>query len=369
MTLKEMLDKMFEAKASDLHIRANSFPYLRINGELVKIGAEMLSDQETQDIAYEIMNNEQRQHFLERHEVDLGITYQGTIRLRANIFCQRGVINIALRYIPTEIATSEQLNLPPVIYKLTEHDRGLVLVTGQTGSGKSTTLAAMIDHINSTYSAHIVTVEDPIEFLHKDKKSIISQRELGIDTLSYLEALRHVVRQDPDVILMGEARDYETMSAAITSAQMGHLVFSTIHTVDTVQTISRVVNLFPQHIREQIRTLFAETLVGIISQRLLPKTDGSGMIPAVEVLIATPLIKKSLIEGNLAEVANQMKQGEYYGMQTFNQSLLKLYQAGKIKLEDALEAATSPEELMLAIRGVQSSTESAQTIERFGGKK
>ncbi|MDI6640978.1 MAG: PilT/PilU family type 4a pilus ATPase [Elusimicrobiota bacterium] len=372
MELNDLFKEMLNKKASDMHIRPNSKVYLRIDGvicPLETIGE--ISSAETEKFAFQLMNDEQKKTFAARHECDLAVTIHELGRLRVNVYQQRGLINIAVRYIPVEVPTIEQLNLPQVLKKLAESPRGLILVTGPTGCGKSSTLAAMIEHINSSISAHIITIEDPIEFIYKDKKSIISQRELGIDTLTYAEALRHVVRQDPDVILIGEMRDLETMSAALTAAQLGHLVLSTLHTRDTIQTVSRVVDLFPPYQQNQIRYQLADTLVGVVSQRLLLKSTGKGQIPAVEVLVATPLIKKYIEENNLNEILNLLKQGEYYGMQTFNRALLKLYREGKVKLENALESATSPEEFMLAIKGIETSTESAQriTLERFTDRK
>jgi twitching motility protein PilT len=264
--------------------------------------------------------------------------------------------------VPDKIPTIEELKLPPVLAQIADNQRGLVLVTGTTGCGKSNTLASMINRINMTRCENVITIEDPIEFIHKDVKSIVSQRELGFDTLTYLDALKNVVRQDPDVILLGEMRDQETVAAAITAAQTGHLVFSTIHTVDAAQSINRIVDLFPPHQQNQIRLLVADTLKAVISQRLLPHASGKGRVPAVEVLIVTPLVRKMIEENNLSEVVNLMKQGQFYGMQTFNQSLIKLFQANEVKLEDALQAATNPEELMLTVRGVQSSTDDANSF-------
>jgi twitching motility protein PilT len=286
------------------------------------------------------MNDQQKEVFEKRHEVEIAHSVEGIGRFRVNVFTQRGVINIALRVISSKIPTIKELKMPPIITKIAENERGLVLVTGTTGSGKSTTLAAMLDHINSTRTDNIITIEDPIEYLFEDRKSIVSQRELGFDTLNYLDAMRNVVRQDPDVIMLGEMRDLETMATAITAAQTGHLVFSTIHTVDASQTINRIIDLFPPHQQNQIRQLLSDTLKAVISLRLLPHASGHGRVPAVEVL----------------------------GMQTFNQSLINLFQKGEIKLEDALAAATNPEDLMLAIRGIQTSTEDANDfIQRTPG--
>lgn len=368
MELLALFDEMLRKGASDMHLRSNSRPFLRINGDLCPIDENYIiqgSDMEALVLGF--MTESQKNIFYAKYECDLAVTLEGKGRFRINVYKQRSEINVAIRYVPIQIPTIEQLYLPNVIKKLAENDRGLVLVTGPTGCGKSSTLASMIDHINNTFAYHIITIEDPLEFIHKDKKSIISQRELGIDTLNYPEALKNVVRQDPDVVLIGEMRDLETMQAAMTAAQLGHFVLSTIHTIDTIQTVSRVVDMFPPHQQNQIRFQFADTLKGIISQRLIPRASGKGLIPAVEVLVATPIVKKYIEENNLSEIKNIMKQGQYYGMQMFDQAILKLYQEGKIKLEDGLAAATSPEDLLLSVRGIQSSVDSASGISTGGG--
>jgi len=359
MDIKPLLKEMIERKASDLHLRSGSPAVIRVDGELIAL-KKVTSIEEIAELSNAIMNVEQKATFNLRHEVDLAYMFdEGLGRYRINIYKQRGVINLAMRIIPVKIPTISELKLPPVVSQIADNRRGLVLVTGTTGCGKSSTLAAMINHINSTRSENIITIEDPIEFLHKDNKSIISQRELGFDTLTYIDALKNVVRQDPDVILLGEMRDIETVATAITAAQTGHLVLSTIHTVNASQSINRIVDLFPPHQHNQIRLLLADTLKAVVSQRLLPHASGTGRVPAVEVLVVTALVKKMIEENNLSEVVGLMKQGKYYGMQTFNQALISLFQSGEIKLEDALNAASNPEELMLSIRGIQTSTEDA----------
>jgi twitching motility protein PilT len=359
--LEVILKEMLERRASDLHIRAGTPPMMRILGALEPSRYEqVLTPDQTKALAYALMTEKQRNHFDERLEVDLSYSVPGVGRFRGNVFQQRGAVNIAMRAVPTAVPGIEELGLPPVVKKLAEKERGLILVTGVTGCGKSTTLASMIDYVNENRQDHIITIEDPIEFLHKDKKSIVSQRELGLDTFSYLDALKNVVRQDPDVILLGEMRDLETMAAAITSAQTGHLVLSTIHTIDTAQTITRIVDLFPPHQQNQIRFQLADTLQGVISQRLLRRADGQGMIPAVEVLVVTPLVRKAIEDNNLGEIGNALKQGGYYGMQSFNQSLVKLYNDAKVRLDEAVAAASNPEELMMAVRGIESGSDASK---------
>ncbi|MEN3014223.1 MAG: PilT/PilU family type 4a pilus ATPase [Endomicrobiia bacterium] len=358
---------IIEIKGSDLHLRSNSIPYVRKDGVLFGLNDEdVVSFEEIKNFAYYVMNPEQQKRFEIERECDIGYNFENLARLRMNIFYQRGVVNIVIRNIPLQIPPKEQLELPEVVYKLAENPRGLVLVTGPAGSGKSTTLASMIDYINSTRSVHIVTIEDPIEFIHSDKKSIISQREIPYDSSSFVSALRHVVRQNPDVILIGEMRDLETMQAALTAAQLGHFVLSTVHTVDTIQTINRIIDIFPPHQQNQVRLQLADTLKGVISQRLIKRKDRPGLIPAVEVLVVTPAVKKCIEEKAFGDIFNLIKQGKHYGMQTFNQALLELFKAEKISLEDALQAASSPEDLMLAIKGIETSSGgSSQIYERF----
>ncbi|MBU2568385.1 MAG: type IV pilus twitching motility protein PilT [Elusimicrobia bacterium] len=362
----KLLGIMRDKRASDVHIRTNDKPYLRIDGRIHPVeGASEYGADDIKAAVVSIMNEEQKKNFYSKHECDLAMTIEDLGRFRLNIYQQRGGVNVAVRFIPVNVPTVEELNLPAVLKKIAENNNGLVLVTGPTGSGKSSTLAAMIDHINSTVSCHIITVEDPIEFIHVNKKAIVSQREIGIDTLNYADALRNIVRQDPDVILIGEMRDLETVRAAITAAQMGHMVLSTLHTIDAIQTISRIVDLFPPHQQGQVRMQLADTLQGVVCQRLLPMASGSGQIPAVEILLGTPVVRKYIENNNLNEISGIIKQGQYYGMQTFNQALIKLYKEGRVKIEDALEASTSKEELMMTVRGVESSTESAVKLERF----
>lgn len=364
--LTDMIREVHERRASDLHVAPGSPPMLRILGELEPSRqGTPLSPEQTREIAYMLMRDKTRHTFDEKMEVDFSFTVQGGGRYRVNVYTQRGMVNIALRVIPLEVPTVDGLGLPPSLKSLAEARRGLILLAGTTGSGKSTTLAAIINHINENRKAHIMTVEDPIEFMHPNKKSIVNQRELGLDTFSYADALKNVLRQDPNVILIGEMRDVETMGAALTAAQTGSLVLSTVHAKDTIQTINRIIDMFPAHQQNQIRLQLADSLQGIISQRLLPRADVAGRIPAIEVLICNSTVRKAIEENDLAEVANQQRAGQYYGMQTFNQALVTLYNENKIRLEDAQTAATNAEELMLALRGIES--QGAGTQSAFTG--
>ncbi len=355
--LQELLQGMVARRASDLHLRSASAPIYRIDGSLIPVVSKPLTAELAKETLYHMISPRQRQIFEEHNDVDFSFAVPGLGRFRGNAFRQRGSVAVVLRQIPTRIPEFDELHLPKVMPKFCQLSRGLVLVCGVTGSGKSTTLASMIETINASRSEHIVTIEDPIEFLYKDRKSIISQRELGSDTFNFPEALKHVLRQDPDVILLGEMRDLETTATAITAAQTGHLVLSTLHTTDAVQTINRIVDLYPPHQQNQVRYQLADVLKGVICQRLLPSASGSGRVPACEVLVVTALVRKAIIENQMGEIQEAMRQGAYYGMETFHQSLLNLYKDGHVKLDDAMEAATNPEELMMAIRGITQSTE------------
>src|SRR5438309_11510136 len=357
MDLRFFLQIMAEKNASDLHLRSNRPAVFRVDGNLSFRTPEPVPAETVERWTKSILNEKQMRTFEERLECDMALTVENLGRFRVNIYRQRNLINVAFRIIPSRIPSFDQLKLPAVVRKIADEPRGLVLVTGTTGSGKSTTLASMIDYINASRSRHIITIEDPIEYIHEDKQSILAQRELQADTLSYPEALKHAVRQDPDVILLGEMRDLETMGAALTAAQTGHLVLSTIHTIDAVQTVNRIIDVFPPHQQNQIRFQLADTLRGVISQRLLPHASGTGRVPAVEVLVITPIVRKYIMENTLGEISPVMKQGAYYGMQTFHQALVGLIQKGEIALETALEASSNPEEVMMAMRGVQSGAE------------
>jgi len=316
------------------------------------------------DMAFSMMSNRQKQRFKEMSEVDIGYGVSGLGRFRANIFQQRGTVSIVLRVIPDQTKTAAQLGLPPVIEKIAEERRGLILVTGSTGSGKSTTLAAMIDCINSTRPGHIVTIEDPIEFLHRDKQSFVTQREIDVDTRSFAEALRGALRQDPDVILVGEMRDHETIETALTAAETGHLVLSTLHTLDATETITRIVSSFPAHQQKSVRIQLAGILKAVISMRLVRAAKGPGRVPAIEVLVSTAFIRDHIInEEKTYLVREAIAAGtSQYGMQTFDQSLFRLLQSGMITIEEALHNATNPDEFKMRVSGIYSADSSMPNI-------
>jgi twitching motility protein PilT len=343
--------------ASDLHLKVGAFPFMRIGGELHPVAdAPRLKQEDTLDMAFSMMSNRQKQRFKEMSEVDIGYGVSGLGRFRANIFQQRGTVSIVLRVIPDQTKTAAQLGLPPVIEKIAEERRGLILVTGSTGSGKSTTLAAMIDCINSTRPGHIVTIEDPIEFLHRDKQSFVTQREIDVDTRSFAEALRGALRQDPDVILVGEMRDHETIETALTAAETGHLVLSTLHTLDATETITRIVSSFPAHQQKSVRIQLAGILKAVISMRLVRAAKGPGRVPAIEVLVSTAFIRDHIInEEKTYLVREAIAAGtSQYGMQTFDQSLFRLLQSGMISIEEALHNATNPDEFKMRVSGIYS---------------
>jgi twitching motility protein PilT len=355
-----LLKYMADQGSSDLHLKAGSPPAVRLNGRLVVLrDLQVLTPEHTRSLALGMMDERQREGFEGRQESDFAYSLPGVGRFRVNVFHQRGSIGMTLRRVTTDRASIEDLGLPPVVRTLADEPRGMVLVTGTAGSGKTTTLAAMIDHINHSRDGHIVTIEDPIEVLHKDDRCIVNQREIGIDTDSYAEALRHVVRQDPDVILIGEMRDHETVSAALTAAEIGNLVFSTLHTIDSTETINRVIDFFPPYQQKQIRLMLASTLRGIISQRLIPSING-GLVPAVEVLVMTGTVKEYIIDPSQTfKIKDAMEEGEYYGMQTFDQSLLRLYQQGKITMDDAMAMANNAHDFKIKIRQLGVTPQSA----------
>lgn len=350
--------------ASDLHIKAGSFPFVRINGDLQPmIEAQRLSGEDTINMAFSIMNNRQKQRFGENCELDIAYGVSGLGRFRCNIFQQRGTVGMVLRVIPTTVRTIEELRLPPVIEKVADERRGLILVTGTTGSGKSTTLAAMIDYINRTRTGHLVTIEDPIEFLHRDKRSYVNQREVDVDTKSFSDALRGALRQDPDVILVGEMRDYETIETALIAAETGHLVLSTLHTLDATETINRVVSVFPPHQQRSIRLQMASVLRAVVSMRLVRAADTiQGRVPACEVMIVTPYIRDCIIyPEKTSSIREAIAQGtSQYGMQTFDQSLFDLYSRSLITYEEAMAGASNPDEFKLRVSGVRSVSDQAR---------
>lgn len=362
-TINTLLKKAVQAGASDLHIKAGTPPIIRVNGELSFMpGERELTPADTMDFASSLMTDSQKEVFKKRNDIDIAYSDPDNNRFRCNCFIQRGCAGIVFRVIPTEILKMEQLNLPAVLKKIAMEPRGLILVTGTTGSGKSTVLAAMIDHINSNRTCHIITIEDPIEFYHKDKKSIVNQREAGNDTESFNKALRAALRQDPDVILVGEMRDFETIQTALVAAETGHLVLSTLHTVDAAETINRIISVFPPFQHKQVRLQLASILKAIISMRLLPRADGKGRVPAVEVLVATATIKSCIDDPEKTKSINDIiAQGfSQYGMQTFDQSLLALYKNGLISYEDALKSATNADDFALKVKGVQTTGESLE---------
>lgn len=359
MNIKLLLEKMIEQGASDLHIKPGVTPIVRIDGKLQKTGFPAPTPQDMEEMARKILTPLQREKFESTREVDFAFGVTGLARFRANFYVQRSSIAMVFRHVPVTIPTIEELNLPPVISDLALRPRGLILVTGTVGSGKSTTLAAMIQTINKQLPSTIITVEDPVEFLHRDDKSMINQREVGSDTSSFHEALRHILRQDPDVILIGEIRDAETMEIALKAADTGHLVMSTLHTVDATQTVNRVISFFPPHQHQEIRYLLASTLQAVICQRLIRRADAPGRIPAVEIMITTGTIRDCLVSADKTPLIQQaMREGvTQHHMQTFDQALMKLYQDGKISLEDALRASSNPHEFTLRLKGIQATSD------------
>ena len=345
---------------SDLHLKVQGPPLTRVDGELRPIeGAGQLTPEDTETAVRTMLADPAKlQELADEHEVDFSYSISGVARFRVNAFRQRGSLSLVCRAIPHTIRTVADLSLPPVVTDLADEERGIILLTGTTGSGKSTTLAAMIDHINETYAKHVVTIEDPIEFLHRDKHSVINQREVGMDTLSFKRALRRVLRQDPDVILIGEMRDEETVHTALSAAETGHLVLSTVHTVDAAETVNRIIDFFPPHMHGQVRAMLAGTLKGVISQRLVPSTDG-GRVATCEILRMTGRVRDMIMDpqqtGRLTEVVSE---GAYYGMQTFDQALFDHVNAGRVDVEQALRAATSPHDfkLLLAADGRRGTT-------------
>ena len=359
--VEHLLREMVNHGASDLHVRVGVPPIYRINGELQKLSDVRIDSVMMDSFLDDIMNRDQKARFERDKECDFAVGAREMGRFRVNVFRQRGTIAMVVRHIKAKIPTFDELQLPEVIKEMALKKRGLILVTGTTGSGKSTCLAAMIDHINNEETCNVITVEDPIEYLHRDKKSIISQREIGVDTNSYENALRSALRQDPDVLLVGEIRDLETMQIALTAADTGHMVFATIHTTNATETIHRILSMYPPHQHEEVRLLLAECLVGIISLRLLPTRDGNYRVPAAEILVNTGAIREYIADKTKVDMIEQaIAEGHMqYQSQTFDQALLSLYMEEKISLDTAMKAATNPDDFDLKIRGISGTSDRA----------
>src|SRR6202795_4457902 len=370
MNIDDLLRIATERRASDLHLKVGNYPHLRVDGELVPLTEQpRVSAEDMLTMAFSMMSARQKQKFKETTEIDMAYGVAGLGRFRVNIFQQRGNVGLVLRVIPTKIRALDELFLPKVVEQICEMPRGLVLVTGVTGSGKSTTLAAMVDRVNSSRAEHIITIEDPIEFLHRDKKGYVNQREIGVDTPSFSAALRASLRQDSDVILVGGTRDLETISTALHAAETGHMVFSTLHTLDAVETINRVISIFPPPEQKQIRLQLAAVLRAIVSQRLVRRSDAEGRVPAVEVMINTAFIRESiLVPEKTRSIRDAIAAGtSQYGMQTFDQSLWDLFQAGLVAYDTALENASNADDFKLRMQGIASTADiSRQSMQSAG---
>ena len=360
MHVNDLLKVAVENTASDLHLKVGSYPMMRVRGDLIPCSEEKRLDHEdVVAMSAAIMSTAQRQRFKDAQEVDLAYSVAGLGRFRVNVFQQRGTVGLVLRVIPMQIRTIDELGLPPVLKKISLEERGLVLVTGTTGSGKSTTLAALIDFMNQQRCSHIMTVEDPIEFLHRDQRSIVNQREVSVDTRSFAQALRSALRQDPDIILVGEMRDFETVETGLLAAETGHLVLSTLHTLDATETINRIIAVFPPHQQKQVRLQLAAVLRAVISQRLIPRKDGRGRAPAVEVMISTPFIRDAIVDKEKTHLINgAIAAGtSQYGMQTFDQSIFGLFEQGLVSYEEALRWASNVDEFKLRVQGISTTSD------------
>ncbi len=361
MEINDILKIAIQGGASDIHLKAGMPPIFRIDGTLLPLkDAPRLPPEEVSRLAFSIMNDYQRQKFQQENDIDFAYGVPGLGRFRVNVFSQRGAVGMVMRVIPFKILPFESLNLPKILEKIALNERGLILVTGTTGSGKSTTLASIVDFINANRTCHIVTIEDPIEFLIRDKRSIINQREIGSDTVSFGVAMRAVLRQDPDVIMVGEMRDLETIETALTAAETGHLVLSTLHTLDATESINRIVGSFPPHQQKQIRIQLASVLRAVISQRLVPRADGRGRVPAVEIMINTAFVRELIEDKDRTKEIPEViaKSHISWGMQTFDQSLMFLYKNKLITYEEALRQATNRDDFALRVRGVSSTDDS-----------
>ncbi len=351
VNIDTLLRLMFERGASDLHITAGAPPMLRVDGVMTATEYEKLRPEATQQLIYSILTDEQKEKFEKDNELDVSFGVEGVGRVRMNVYQQRGAVGAALRNIPTAIRTFEDLRLPPIVQDIVKLPKGLVLVTGPTGSGKSTTLASMLDWINANRQHHIITIEDPIEYVHAHKSCIVNQREVGTDTHSFSAALKYALRQDPDVILIGEMRDLETINAALTIAETGHLVFATLHTVDAIQTINRIIDVFPASQQQQVRAQLSFILQAVLSQQLLPKAYGSGRVLALEILIPTMAVRNLIREEKVHQIYSSMQTGTEYGMQTMNQALFELYQKQLASYNEIFSRTLDPKELQRMVKG------------------
>ncbi|HEX4485144.1 MAG TPA: type IV pilus twitching motility protein PilT [Terriglobales bacterium] len=373
MNVDDLLRIAMERRASDLHLKVGNYPHLRVDGELVPLtDQQRVSAEDMLTMAFSMMSARQKQKFKETTEIDMAYGVAGLGRFRVNVFQQRGNVGLVLRVIPTKIRALDELFLPKIVEQICDMPRGLILVTGVTGSGKSTTLAAMVDRVNSTRAEHIITIEDPIEFLHRDKKGYVNQREVEVDTPNFSQALRASLRQDPDVILVGEMRDMETIGTALHAAETGHMVFSTLHTLDAVETVNRIISVFPPPEQKQIRLQLAAVLRAVISQRLVRRIDSEGRVPAVEVMINTAYVRECiLVPEKTRAIRDAISAGtSQYGMQTFDQSLWDLFQAGLISYETALENASNADDFKLRMQGISSTADvsrNAMQATGFGG--
>ncbi|HEY7790068.1 MAG TPA: type IV pilus twitching motility protein PilT [Vicinamibacterales bacterium] len=383
MPINDLLKIAVERGASDLHIKVGNFPMMRVGGTLVPASTEKPLDSENVlAMAAAVMSATERQRFKDDQELDLAYSVPGLGRFRCSLFQQRGTVGLVFRVIPIKIGSIDDLGLPQVLKRIALEERGLVLVTGTTGSGKSTTLAAMVDHINHTRAAHVMTIEDPIEYIHRDDKSIINQREVAVDTRSFAHALRSAVRQDPDVILVGEMRDFETVETALLAAETGHLVFSTLHTLDATESINRIISVFPPHQQKQIRLQLASVLRAVVSQRLIPRDDGQGRAPAVEILVGTPFIRDCIVDKEKTHlIQSAIAAGtSQYGMQSFDQSIFGLFEQKLITYDEALRWASNVDEFKLKVQGIGTTADlardelartarqgSSPEVTRFGG--
>ncbi|HEY3157247.1 MAG TPA: type IV pilus twitching motility protein PilT [Candidatus Eisenbacteria bacterium] len=359
MNIKRVLQKMVELKASDLHVKVGTKPTARVDGALTTLDEPAPSQADLEAVVDQILTPKQKKIFEDTKEVDFAFGVTGLSRFRSNFYQQRGTIAMVFRQVPATIPSFEELNLPTVIEEIAGRPRGLVLVCGTVGSGKSTTLAAMIDSVNRTVARNVITIEDPVEFLYRDKKSTISQREVGLDTASFAEGLKHILRQDPDVILIGEVRDAETMQTALMAADTGHLVLSTLHTTDAPQTINRILSFFPPHQHEETRYMLSATLEAVIALRLMPRSDQGGRIPAAEVMTVTATIREYLLDPEKTSlIKSAIQEGvSQYGMQTFDQAIMKHHTEGKISLETALRYCSNPTEFELRVKGIHATSD------------